>query len=57
MSSATYRLTRVHRSLNDAIAREMTRPAPSSLKLLRLKKLRLAVKDRLSALMRRAAMA
>jgi hypothetical protein len=57
MSSATYRLTRVHRSLNDAIAREMRRPAPSSLKLLRLKKLRLAVKDRLSALMRRAALA
>ena len=52
MSSATYRLTHTHRSLDDAIAREMSRPAPNSLKLLRLKKLRLAVKDRLTALMR-----
>ena len=55
MSSATYRLTRIHRSLDEAIASEMGRPAPSSLKLLRLKKLRLAVKDRLSALMRQPA--
>ena len=53
MSSATYRLTQIHRSLDDAITLEMRRPAPSSLKLLRLKKLRLAVKDRLAALLRR----
>lgn len=52
MSSSTYRLTRTHRGLDDAIASELRRPAPSSLKLLRLKKLRLAVKDRLAALMR-----
>ncbi|HEX8241772.1 MAG TPA: DUF465 domain-containing protein [Allosphingosinicella sp.] len=52
MSSSTYRLTRTHRGLDDAIAREMRRPAPNSLKLLRLKRLRLAVKDRLAALMR-----
>ncbi len=53
MSSATYRLTRIHRSLDDAISREMARRLPDSLKLLRLKRLRLAVKDRLAALMRR----
>ena len=54
MSFATYRLTRIHRSIDDAISLEMVRAAPSSLKLLRLKKLRLAVKDRLAALMRRS---
>jgi hypothetical protein len=53
MSSATYRLTRIHRSLDDAISQEMRRRLPDSLKLLRLKRLRLAVKDRLTALMRR----
>jgi hypothetical protein len=41
--------------LNDAIAREMRRRWPDSLKLLRLKKLRLLVKDRLTALMRQSA--
>ena len=53
MSSSTWRLTQTHRRLDDAIAREMRRRAPDSLKLLRLRKLRLAVKDRLSTLMRR----
>jgi hypothetical protein len=53
MSSSTYRLTQTHRGLDDAISREMRRPLPDSLRLLRLKKLRLAVKDRLAALMRR----
>ncbi|HEX8668130.1 MAG TPA: DUF465 domain-containing protein [Allosphingosinicella sp.] len=52
MSSVTYRLTGLHRRLDDAISSEMRRPAPDSLKLLRLKKLRLLVKDRLAALMR-----
>jgi hypothetical protein len=52
MSSSTYRLTRIHHSLDEAISSEMRRPVPSSLKLLRLKKMKLAVKDRLSALMR-----
>ena len=54
MSSATYRLTRIHRSLDEAIREEMRRRLPDSLKLLRLKRLRLAVKDRLTALMRRS---
>jgi hypothetical protein len=53
MSSTAYRLTHIHRRLDEAITREMTRRLPDSLKLLRLKKLRLAVKDRLTALMRR----
>lgn len=53
MSSATYRLTHIHHSLDQAISHEMARSVPNSLKLLRLKKLRLAVKDRLTAIMRR----
>lgn len=57
MSNHAYRLTDIHRSLDEAITRELRRPAPSSLKLLRLKKLRLAVKDRLAALMRKRAAA
>ena len=44
MSSAKYRLTHIHRSLDDAISMETSRRLPDSLKLLRLKKLRLAVK-------------
>ena len=53
MSSATYRLTQTHRRLDDAISEELRRRLPDSLKLLRLKRLRLAVKDRLTALMRK----
>jgi hypothetical protein len=52
MSSSTYRLTQTHRRLDDAITHEMRRRLPDSLKLLRLKRLRLAVKDRLARLMR-----
>lgn len=51
MSSATYRLTQVHRRLDDAITQEMRRRMPDGFKLLRLKRLRLAVKDRLTMLM------
>ena len=54
MSATAYRLTHIHRRLDEAIRRETTRRLPDSLKLLRLKKLRLAVKDRLTALMRRS---
>jgi uncharacterized protein len=52
MSSSAYRLTQTHRRLDDAITQELRRRLPDSLKLLRLKKLRLAVKDRLHRLMR-----
>lgn len=54
MSSSTYRLTHIHRRLDEAIASETSRRLPDSLKLLRLKTLRLAVKDRLATLMRRS---
>ncbi|MEO7177418.1 MAG: DUF465 domain-containing protein [Allosphingosinicella sp.] len=57
MSSSTCRLTQTHRRLDDAITNEMRRRLPNSLKLLRLKKLRLMVKDRLATLMRRSAAA
>ena len=53
MSSTTYRLTLIHRSLDDSIRKEMKRSRPDSFRLLRLKKMKLAVKDRLTALMRR----
>jgi hypothetical protein len=53
MSASTYRLTLVHKSLDEAIRRELKSRLPDSLRLLRLKKLKLAVKDRLSGLLRR----
>lgn len=53
MSSSTYRLTAIHRSLDESIRKEMRSRLPNSLRLLRLKKMKLAVKDRLTALMRR----
>ena len=53
MSSSTYRLTRIHSSLDEAIRKEARNRWPDSLRLLRLKKMKLAVKDRLTALMRR----
>lgn len=48
-----FRLTRMHRQLDEAIRRENARPAGDRLRVLRLKKLKLAVKDRLAQLMRR----
>jgi uncharacterized protein len=48
-----FRLTQMHRQLDDAIRRESARPAGDRLRVLRLKKLKLAVKDRLALLMRR----
>lgn len=53
MSASTYRLTLIHKSLDEAIRREARTRLPDSLRLLRLKRLKLAVKDRLSGLMRR----
>ncbi|WP_079246874.1 DUF465 domain-containing protein [Sphingomonas turrisvirgatae] len=54
MSGMLYRLSVVHRKLEDEIRRETLREAPDTFRLLRLKKLRLAVKDRLSGHWRRA---
>lgn len=53
MSASTYRLTLIHKSLDEQIRRELKARVPDSLRLLRLKKLKLAVKDRLTGLMRR----
>lgn len=47
MNALIYRLTLTHRRLDDAIRAELKTRRPDSIKLLRLKKLRLAVKDRL----------
>jgi hypothetical protein len=42
-----YRLSVIHRKLDDEIRRELKHRFPDSIRLLRLKKLKLAVKDRL----------
>ena len=42
-----YRLTQTHRRLDDEVRAETNRRAPDWLRLLRLKKLELMVKDRL----------
>lgn len=47
MNPFIYRLTLIHRRLDDEIRRELKRRFPDSMRLLRLKKLKLAVKDRL----------
>lgn len=50
MSSLRYHLTRLHHRLDEQIRFELKRRVPDSLRLLRLKKLRLRVKDRLHGL-------
>ena len=47
MNILTYRLTVIHRRLDEEIRRELKHRFPDSIRLLRLKKLKLAVKDRL----------
>jgi len=47
MNPLIYKLTVIHRRLDEEIRAELKRRVPDSLRLLRLKKLRLAVKDRL----------
>ncbi len=53
MNAFAYRLTAIHRRLDEEIRREVARRLPDSIRLLRLKTLRLAVKGRLHAGMRR----
>ena len=48
MKNLIFQLTSIHRKLDDEIRGELARRFPDSIKLLRLKKLRLAVKDRLT---------
>ena len=47
MKSAFYRLGLIHRRLDEEIRRELKRRVPDTIRLLRLKKLKLAIKDRL----------
>lgn len=47
MNIVMYRLTVIHRRLDEEIRRELKRRFPDNIRLLRLKKLKLAVKDRL----------
>ena len=47
MNAVFYRLTQVHRRVDEEISRELARPAPSSLRLLRLRTLKLVLKQRL----------
>lgn len=54
MNAFTYRLTVMHRKLDDEIRRELKRRFPDTMRLLRLKKLRLAIKDRLHSRQLRA---
>ena len=50
MTNYKFHLTALHQRLDERIRREMKNPRPDSILLLRLKKLRLSVKDRLAAL-------
>lgn len=48
MNAFLHRMNHLHRRLDDEIRRELKRRVPDSLRLLRLKKLKLAVKDRVA---------
>ena len=47
MNPVIYRLTAVRRRIDDEIRTELERRLPDSMRLLRLKRLKLSVKDRL----------
>lgn len=47
MNNLIYRLSEIHKRLDDEIRREVKRRYPDTIRLLRLKKLKLVVKDRL----------
>ena len=49
MSAYVYRLSLIHARLQEAIRRELKQRFPDSSRIARLKKLRLAIKDRLAA--------
>ena len=51
-----YRLTVLHRRLDEAVRREARRRSSDPFRILRLKKLKLAVRDRLAMRMRRPAL-
>ena len=54
MKALIYKLTTLHGRLEDEIRMELKRRLPDTMRLLRLKKLRLAVKDRLHRIMAEA---
>lgn len=54
MTAMMYRLSVIHHKLDTEIRRELKRRIPDSIRLLRLKKLRLMVKDRLAGNVRTA---
>ncbi|MBL0767358.1 DUF465 domain-containing protein [Sphingopyxis sp. XHP0097] len=56
MNPHIYHLSALHRRLDEAVRREARRRGGDPFRLLRLKKLKLAVRDRLSAIMRRRAL-
>ena len=47
MNALLHRLSMLHRKLDEEIRRELAQRFPNNLKLLRLKKLKLAAKDRM----------
>ncbi|MEY4270218.1 MAG: hypothetical protein RLZZ58_1434 [Pseudomonadota bacterium] len=55
MNPIFYRLSVIHHRLEREIAQERGRLRPDGLRLQRLKKLKLAIKDRLTVFMRRGA--
>ena len=48
MSGYRFRLSMVHQRLDEEIGREMRRRTPDHWRLLRMKRLKLAIKDRLA---------
>ena len=50
MRSRTFRLLEIHQRVDDALRRELRRRWPDHLRVTRLKKLKLRVKDRLHRL-------
>jgi hypothetical protein len=52
MTRATYRLNLVHQRLDELLRREQRRRLPNPFRMMRLKRLKLAVKDRLVRLAR-----
>ncbi len=57
MPNWLYRLTVMHKKIDAEIDRERQRRLPDSVRLLRLKTLRLAIKDRMVMLLTRVRMA
>lgn len=57
MSAMMYRLTAIRRRIDDEIRAELTRHMPSALRLLRLRRLHLLIREKLTGRMRQIATA